>query len=163
MPFETSRLIRFLTQVRDCCPEQFSGIGLIAYRSPLELPVKALVPNVEKLVDLPESLEAGISLLGELADGSRPFHDGFHLVEVGSMALTHICQYIAPPIPVDLPHWQLVHPVGARYMTALLASLMPCVELAAALSATGEMSVFSGGAVTDVNLNRIAKEYNDQR
>jgi hypothetical protein len=132
------------------------------YRTPLELPVTPLIPDAQKVADLPKRLEESICFLGELADQSSPFHDGFHLVDANTMTLTHICQYVAPTIPVGLPHWQLEHPVGARYMTALLASLMPCVALAATLSATGEMSVFNRGTVTDVDLNQPVKERNDQ-
>jgi hypothetical protein len=132
------------------------------YRPPLELPITPLVPDAQKVADLPKSFEEAIGFLGELADQSGPFHDGFHLVDASTMTLTHICQYVAPTIPAGLPHWQLEHSVGARYMTALLASLMTCVALAATLSATGEMSVFDRGTVTDVDLNRPAKERKDQ-
>jgi hypothetical protein len=132
------------------------------YRPPLELPITPLVPDTQMIADLPESFEEGIRLLSELADQSGPFHDGFHLADVTSMTLTHICQYVAPNIPAGPPHWRLEHAVGARYMTALLASLAPCVALAATLSATGEISVFDGGTVTDVEFKRLPKERNDQ-
>jgi hypothetical protein len=112
-----------------------------------------LVPDARSIADLPKGIDEGVQFLAELADESGPFHDGFHLIDVSTMTLTHICQYVAPHIPTGPPRWKLDRSVGARYMTALLASLAPCVTLAVTMSTTGEISVFDQGNVADVDLN----------
>jgi hypothetical protein len=42
------------------------------YRPPLELPITPLVPDAQKVADLPKSFEEAIGFLGELADQSSP-------------------------------------------------------------------------------------------
>ncbi|WP_263568697.1 hypothetical protein [Paucibacter sp. DJ2R-2] len=87
-------------------------------------------------VDLAEALSR-ISVM------SSPLHDGFHFVEAHSWRLTHLAQFISPPIPDDAT--QRFQGTGARLMAALLASLLPGIECVGLVSHSGEIHLFSRG------------------
>lgn len=67
-------------------------------------------------------------------------HDGFHLVQATTLAITDVSQFLSPPIPAKpLP---LEQPGGARHMAARLASLLPSVALAAVFTSPSEVMVY---------------------
>lgn len=72
-------------------------------------------------------------------------HDGFHLIEAKSGDLTHIAQFVSPPLDVALANPFAVWPQGARQMTALLISTLPQVETAAVISAEGYVHIYENG------------------
>ncbi len=113
----------------------FSGVGLILYYPPAAvLPVLPLAGD-NAPVPLPTAnLNGSIELLLSTSRFSSLFHDGFHLVDATTLNITHVSQYFAPPIPELLPPIIVGHPIGARFMSAWLGSLLPTVQMTAILS-----------------------------
>lgn len=112
---------------------RFTGVGLVVYTPPMVLPVAPLVPP-KLSVELPcKGLSASVELLCRLSDIRSPLHDGFHLIDASEMAITHVCHFFAPPIPRALPNSLPDYAVGARFMAALLGSLLPSVLMTAVL------------------------------
>jgi len=125
----------------------FAGLGVVLYETLAALPHLQLEVEGDERFDLPVAgLEPISGLLARTARRSSPWHDGFHFVHVGSGALTHLCQFIAPPIP-DLSE---VHPRagGARHMTALLASNVPGIVAIGLLTHDRAASIYEAGALT---------------
>ncbi|GAA2988473.1 hypothetical protein [Actinokineospora diospyrosa] len=126
--------------------DQFSGIGLILYSPPLRLPTVRMVENELVSISVRDSTESA-ELLTPLADKSSPFHDGFHLIRADCLELTHICQFVSPPIPEGVTSIITGTAVGARNMSALLTSLAPSIELAVAISQSGRIVVYKEGRI----------------
>ena len=96
---------------------------------------------------LPTSgLEAIALMLANVSDQASLWHDGFHLIDMSSQSLTHISQFIAPPLNSLL---QLLEnrPNGARQMTALLTSMIPGIAYVGVLSTSAEIVVYENGTV----------------
>ena len=134
---------RLLKAIAQCRTGDFSGIGVVFYEDLAQLPHLQLtkdeqVPNAAGLIggDLASRL-AGISAM------SSPLHDGFHFVDARSWQLTHLAQFISPPIPRD--RGQCFHGTGARLMAAVLASLLPGISCVGLVSHKGEVHLFKGG------------------
>jgi hypothetical protein len=123
----------------------------------MKLPVVSLLPSdrepVNEAVDVAESAE----FLRAIANPSGSFHDGFHLIDAERLVVTHVCQYVAPPIPAVLPGDALSYPVGARYMTARLASLLPSVVLTATLNKREGAVLFVNGQLRRPNTDSLAR------
>ncbi|MEZ5455916.1 MAG: hypothetical protein R3F04_07360 [Lysobacteraceae bacterium] len=115
----------------------FSGLGLIVYESLRNLPCLPMAAH---------AAHAGHDAAAVLAEYSRRqdvHHDGFHLLDC-HLQLTHAAQYIAPPV-VERLRWQPDTPVGARTMTALLASCVEGVLLTASVSSDHSVRLFRTG------------------
>lgn len=126
----------------------FSGIGVVFYKPPLNLPIAPLGRTGHAKPSLPIHGAHDIATtLASVSDRASPWHDGFHLVDVQSPALTHISQFIAPPLDRVADIASDVWPTGARQMTALLTSRLACVFSVALLSAAGEINFYSDGAL----------------
>ncbi|MDI1238180.1 MAG: hypothetical protein PSV26_11915 [Polaromonas sp.] len=124
----------------------FSGIGVVFYKPPLKLPIAPLGKPSTTKPGLPVQGVSDIAMtLASVSDKASPWHDGFHLVDVQSLALTHIAQFISPPLVHVSDIASDAQPAGARQMTALLTSRIPCVYSVALLSAAGEISFYSEG------------------
>ena len=135
-------------------PARFAGLGLILYRPPLDLPVTPLAPS-GMVRSQPEGRpEAAAELLRELSDSSNPLHDGFHLVDANSLTITHLCHFFAPPIPADIARLLPPHPVGARFMAALLGSLLPSVVMTALLSDSDGPLMIERGLICRLEFGR---------
>jgi hypothetical protein len=130
-----------------------AGLGIIVYRPPLDLPVVPLNSADCGQVQLPTGVERTAEFLVRLSHATDPMHDGFHLVDAERLVITHICQYVAPPIRQSGTLSMPTHPVGARYMTALLASALPSVVVAATLSSQRSVVAFRGGVAEPFELN----------
>lgn len=133
-----------LHRVSKLLTPNFSGLGVIFYRPPMILPVLSLgdfgrfpcehpIQGVERIADI----------LAGLADESSAFHDGFHLVDIESKRLTHVAQFVAPPLP-SVGEQKRGWPLGARQMTALLSSRLNSVATVGLLSEQ-EATVFANG------------------
>lgn len=124
----------------------FTGLGLVLYEPPLQLPVASLGDQALFMPSLPVSNAQTISeLLSAISHASSPWHDGFHLIDVRLRALTHVSQFLAPPVEL-LEHpctGQL--PVGARYLAALAGSRIESVACTALLGSRGSLEVFLAG------------------
>lgn len=117
----------------------FSGMGLIVYDNLVHLPC---LPMAEQ--EKYEGMDEVAGLLAEYSRRQDVHHDGFHLLN-RHLRLTHAAQYIAPPIAERLL-WQPETPVGARTMTALLASCVQGVVLTASVSSDHSVRLFRAGA-----------------
>jgi hypothetical protein len=124
-------------------PADFAGVGLVFYLNRFALPVHPLVPSSD-IPDLPGPSTGEIAqFLSRISRRSSPFHDGFHLVCIGSLQITDISLFISPPIPRDpLPPER---GVGARHMAARLASLIPDVAAVAVCTSFDEISLYTDG------------------
>jgi hypothetical protein len=127
----------------------FTGIGVIFYDDLSGLPHLQLcggplhVPPSEMFTgDLANALQC-------LAQQASPWHDGFHFVKASDFRLTHIAQFISPPIPVDLV--EVVTGKGARFMSAFLSSLIPGIACVGMVSHDGQASLFEHGVLVQLN------------
>lgn len=132
------------------CDEDFSGLGLILYHSPLSLPVLPLTRTESRLQLPTRNLQQSIKLLREVCQLKSAFHDGFHLVNASSLGITHVSQFFAPPIPEIVPKLISANPIGARFMSAWLGSLLPSVCVTAILSKVEGGIVFSQGEMRSI-------------
>jgi len=135
-----------LDQVRVRAPSDFTGLGLVLYTAPLRLPVAALGDQSLFRPALPvRGAEQIAGVLAEISTASSPWHDGFHLLDVHERALTHVCQFLAPPLElVEAPLGRAL-PVGARHSAAVAGSRLESVACTALLSNSGGALVFHRG------------------
>lgn len=139
----SNRAIRLLKTIAQLRPVNFSGIGVVFYEDLAQLPHLQLTndeqePDAAGLTggDLASRL-AGISVM------SSPLHDGFHFVDARCWQLTHLAQFISPPIPPDAGH--RFQGTGARLMAAVLTSLLPGISCVGLVAHNGEVHLFKGG------------------
>ncbi len=123
--------------------KNFSGVGVVFYER------LTLLPHLQ-LTNNSENPDAGLFAGRELAEAlssvssmASPLHDGFHFVDVASWKLTHLSQFISPPIPDAAA--QHCHGTGARLMAALLASLLPGIACVGLVSQAGDVHLFTNG------------------
>lgn len=121
----------------------FTGIGVVFYvdlRSlpHLQLTNDLIAPEASRFdcVDL-------ASLLASISTQSCLLHDGFHFVNAQDWKLTHLSQFISPPIPRDAS--EKFQGTGARLMAAVLASVLPGIASVGLVSHTGDVHLFCGG------------------
>lgn len=138
--------IELMKAIRRERTEAFSGLGVVFYVSPANLPIAALGRDFSTRPKLPVSdMQEIVHVLSTVADRNSPWHDGFHLVDMTRSALTHLSQFVSPPldgvnhIPAD------ARPTGARQMTAQLTSQLPGVGCVALLSVCGDISIYQQG------------------
>ena len=139
------RLREFLAQLASNPSSDFVGLGLIFYSSFDGLPVFPL-GNQAVLAGLPLQEEEEIkNYLLDISRRSSPWHDGFHLLDVRSGQLTHVAQFVSPPL--DFARTTPAHrwPSGARHMAALLASTLPQVVSSVVVPTTGPIHVYQAG------------------
>jgi hypothetical protein len=146
-PQERDFPVILLEQIKRLRSETFSGVGLVFYSDLEELPSVPLGHRNAMKPDLPIfGAEAISRILAKVSDQASPWHDGFHMINIQSQSLTHISQYLAPPLkclaqpPEDLPS-------GARQMTALLTSLIPGITYVGVLGMGDEIVVYKNGRV----------------
>lgn len=130
-------------------PSDFVGLGIVFYRSLQELPSLQLQVDEDPSFQLPIAGVDAIALtLARASSAASSYHDGFHFVDVTTWRLTHLAQYVAPPIPGRsdaLPPGR-----GARHMTAILASRLPGIEGVGLIAHQKFLSLYADG---DLSLN----------
>ena len=95
-----------------------------------------------------QGTDAIASTLANISSASSPWHDGFHLVDFTGPALTHISQYLAPPVGTrGTEVLGIQRPTGARHMTALLVSQLEGVACVGLLPRHAEPTVFERGVL----------------
>lgn len=125
----------------------FSGLGIVFYNSLASLPFLPLEVTGDESFDLPVSgLLAMSEVLALTARKSSSWHDGFHFVDANSLRLTHLCQFIAPPLPKLRD--QSPRACGARHMTALLASNVGGIVSVGLLTQDRTVSIYESGVLT---------------
>lgn len=129
----------------------FSGLGLLFYRPGFLPPTASLAPDVSSL-DLPtKNFRQSAELLHQICRPVSPFHDGFHLVNADSLAITHVCQFLSPPVPDQSHPIANSQPIGARFMAAYLCSMLPSVAAAATLSKHTGGTLFIRGTTRKIS------------
>lgn len=127
-------------------PTDFVGLGIIIYNEIQGLPIIPLGSHLNARPKLPISGIVNISsTLASLATRANPMHDGFHLIEASTGNLTHIAQFVSPPLDSTFSNQMTTSPQGARQMTALLTSALPHVVISAAISSNGTMHLYENG------------------
>lgn len=140
-------VLRLLTLAATQLSDDFSGLGIVFYDSLAELPFLPLDVSGGENIDLPVSgLDAVCDVLVRTAKKSSHWHDGFHFVHAGSLSLTHLCQFVAPPLPDDGD--ELPRASGARHMTALLASQVIGIVTVGLLTQEQVVSIYESGKLT---------------
>jgi hypothetical protein len=155
MKYEEMWVTRLFGLLSQNLSSQFTGLGVILYRPPMVLPVTSLLPPGQEPMSKVLDVADNAKFLRTLSDSSGDLHDGFHLIDVEQLAITHVCQYVAPPIPAAMPNGALPYPVGARYMTALLASLLPSVVLSAMLNKREGAVAFVDGRLRRLDVESV--------
>ena len=148
-------LIAVLSDVVSEHNPRFAGLGLVLYTPPMDLPVTPLIPAA-LAINLPcRELAESIELLRRLSDTQSPLHDGFHLVDANTMAITHVCHFFAPSIPGNLPQSIPNYAVGARFMAALLGSLLQSVVMTAIVGEREGAIAIERGIIRPLNIRSV--------
>jgi len=127
-------------------PDDFVGLGVIVYLTLEGLPVAPLGAVLSTQPELPIYGEENVmKVLATLATRRSAQHDGFHLIDAERGGLTHVAQFVSPPLEAALANRSANWPSGARQMTALLISLMPQVVFSAIVTADGEVQLYENG------------------
>lgn len=146
---QSSQTFNALQLLRHAVPKlasDFAGLGIVFYDSLAALPYLQLEVVGERFQLPVVGLEPISELLARTARRSSSWHDGFHFVHAGSGTLTHLCQFIAPPLP-----WATdaaPRASGARHMTALLASKVVGIVAIGLLTHEGAASIYEAGRLT---------------
>jgi hypothetical protein len=139
--------LRLLTLITRKLTDDFSGLGIVIYDSLRALPFLPLEVGGDEMFNLPVSgLDAVGEVLAHTAKRSTHWHDGFHLLQADPLRLTHLCQFISPPLPKagdSVPRAS-----GARHMTALLASRVAGIVAVAILTQERVASIYEAGTRT---------------
>lgn len=121
----------------------FTGTGVVFYTDLTGLPHLQLISGREK-PDVSQFDDCNIaSALISISTICSPLHDGFHFVDSRSWQITHLSQFISPPIPHDAA--QRFHGTGARLIAAVLASLLPGITYVGLVSQGGQVHLFCNG------------------
>lgn len=144
-----NELNEFLRSLAANVSPQFTGLGLILYRSADELPITPLGSKNSALrAGLPViAREDVLRTLLAVADRSSECHDGFHLLDAGTGALTHLAQFVSPPLDAAKTNFDASPLVGARQMAALLTSKLPQVAFTAIVAVGGKIYIYEDGAL----------------
>lgn len=137
------RAEKILREIAKNRGQDFTGVGVVFYQSldylpHLQLNNNAMKPSPESFVD-----EDLATALASISITSSPLHDGFHFIETRSWRLSHLSQFISPPIPSTAAQ---LRGSGARLMAALLASMLPGIVCVGLVSHGGEIHLFSNGS-----------------
>lgn len=139
-----------LEQIQSHATHAFSGVGLIFYSRLDDLPVVALGDQALFSPRLPVADRSLLApLLADISSLSSPWHDGFHLIDSNSFTLTHISQFLSPPVEYLQVSNSRALPVGARHMTAMACSRIATVSHAALLSSKNGAAVFHRGSLLE--------------
>ena len=142
----SDEIFDLLGQVQSHATHAFSGLGLIFYSSLADLPIVALGDQALFPQTLPVADRRTMaSLLAEISTLTSPWHDGFHLIDASSFALTHISQFLSPPVELLRQSNSQGLPLGARHMAAMAGSRIASVSYTALLSNKGAPAVFQQG------------------
>lgn len=140
------QVLELLRSVKAQVGSDFTGLGLIFYDAPLALPALALRRNENTPAPLPVARERVAEVLAKISSAENPWHDGFHFLDCDTQSITHLAQFVSPPV-IDLEH-TLPRRGGARHMTAALSSLVNGICCAALLTADGRANIYRRGQCT---------------
>lgn len=148
-----SWLVSVLGVIDASSGSDFAGLGLVFYTGRAALPVHPLVHS-ECESRLPtKSLQESMQLLAIISRSTSDCHDGFHLIDVETLSITDVSQFLSPPIP-SMP-LTVDRVTGARHMAARLASLLPGVQLTAVYTLRGEATLYEHGEAKIIRIPAI--------
>ncbi|WP_152996312.1 hypothetical protein [Pseudomonas aeruginosa] len=141
---EINQALSLLKSISKNRESDFSGTGLIFYSDLSELPFlqlenESIKPNAAIFSDC--EIDSAICQISKPKD---PLHDGFHFIDIETWKITHVSQFISPPIPNDAA--QRFRGTGSRLMSAYLASLITGIKCAGIVSQAGKVHLFHTGA-----------------
>ena len=127
-------------------PQRFAGLGVVFYSSLADLPHMPLVGPDASRPSLPVAdRQQVVRALLSAADTSSKWHDGFHFVCSATGALTHMSQFIAPPVLVSSSFAAAEWPTGARQAAAVMTSQVPGVDCVGLVGLMGAVSIYVKG------------------
>ena len=136
-----------LSAVSKKLPADFAGLGIVFYEQLDVLPFLGLHVPSDTGSPMPASgLVQAVEVLSRISSLSSGWHDGFHFVDVKNQTLTHLSQFISPPLPTEPIAGPAVG--GARHMTAVLASRVPGIWGVGILTHRHEIAFFRHGQQT---------------
>lgn len=139
--------LQLLRHVASRVASDFAGLGIVFYDSLAALPHLQLAVGGDERFELPVvGLEPICEVFARAARRSSAWHDGFHFVHEGTASLTHLCQFIAPPLPGVADATPRAS--GARHMTALLASKVDGIATIGLLTHERAASIYEAGRLT---------------
>ena len=115
-----NNFVKLLKKLAKDKKNRFSGLGLILYDQQYlkNIPTISLKPSILCPNGISIQSKKAINYLLEISENSHILHDGFHFFNHNGI-LTHISQFLAPPICPELVYNELN---GSRYLTALYVS-----------------------------------------
>ncbi|WP_233989800.1 hypothetical protein [Pectobacterium brasiliense] len=143
---ETNQVLGLLKSISKGRESDFSGTGLIFYSDLSELPFiqmgnESIKTNSAIFNDC--EIDSAIRQISKTKD---LLHDGFHFINIETWKITHVSQFISPPIPHDAA--QRFRGTGSRLMSAYLASLITGIKYTGIVSQAGKVHLFHAG--TDI-------------
>jgi hypothetical protein len=132
-----------LTRISSRLPDDFSGLGVVFYEQLDLLPFLQLGSTPNGIVQLPaHGIDDIAIMLAEISSRRSGYHDGFHFVDVANRRLTHVAQYLSPPLPRGFQDFSAT---GARHMTAILCSMIPGIAGVGLLTNSHELLFLESG------------------
>ena len=139
--------LQLLQHAAGALANDFAGLGIVFYDSVAALPHLQLQVGGDEQFQLPVmGLEPICAVLARTARRSSAWHDGFHFLHQNTGTLTHLCQFIAPPLPSLAD--TAPRASGARHMTALLASRVTGIAAIGLLTHERAASIYEAGRLT---------------
>ena len=137
-------MLQLLIDVNIRKGDHFSGLGLVMYKNIDNLPISPL-KKIAEYIQLPiKPYDLVIDFLIDVSNSNSKYHDGFHLLNE-NLELTHIAQYLAPPIVKT----KLDEEFGSRYRTAIYTSLISDIVACGVLSKNYPPTVFVNGTIVN--------------
>lgn len=132
MMYTPVNLLKLLKEINSLKSSQFSGLGLILYKGDVNLlPISGL-KKINEDIHLPlASYNLILEFLLDISQSDNKYHDGFHLLN-NNFKLTHISQYVAPPIIENMVLDS--ESGGSRVRTAVYSSFLNNVIASGVLS-----------------------------
>lgn len=146
MTHSVDRLIHnSLKEICKKCKEDFSGLAIVCYEDLSHLPYISL--HKEQFFTDFDLKNINETLL-RISTYSSTYHDGFHFYDINSKKLTHISQFISPPLEsVAYMNIENIIPCGAREMTAYLTSSIQGIFCVGLISANKTIKVFKNNSI----------------
>ena len=137
-----TRLASVLRAARAGAGAHFTGLGVVFYEDLIRLPHLSLEAPAWIAV-VPVGDAAVTTELSLISTVHSPWHDGFHFVRASDMRLTHVAQFVSPPLD---PVGSFIPPErGARHMAAALASMVEGIVCVGVVPVNGEVAVYRSG------------------
>lgn len=134
-----------LVEICQNADNDFSGLGIIYYNDLSHLPYISLHDDNYPVDLIPENLS---ETLLKVSKNSSIYHDGFHFININTLQITHISQFISPPLKsVENLNINEITPCGAREMTAFLTSNIAGIFSVGLISANKTIKIFKDSSI----------------